>query len=65
MPDWPVLTSTCDPASEQFRANASTFAELVADLRAVTEVAARGGSEGSRTRHVERGKLLPIVPVAP
>ena len=32
---------------------------LVADLREQLATAARGGSERSRTRHVERGKLLP------
>ena len=32
---------------------------LVEELRAVTDAAARGGSEKARARHVERGKLLP------
>lgn len=32
---------------------------LVADLREQLAVAARGGSERARARHVERGKLLP------
>ncbi len=57
--DWPVLTSSCDPTSDQFRANAGVFAEIVADLRDVTSVAALGGSERNRQRHVDRGKLLP------
>ena len=59
MGDWPVLTSSSDPASDQFRANASTFAALIADLRAVSARAALGGSEAARERHVARGKLLP------
>ncbi len=59
MADWPVLTSTCDPASEVFARNAATFDELIADLRATVATAALGGPERSRQRHVERGKLLP------
>lgn len=42
---------------------ASTFADehrvLVAELKAKLAAAARGGSERARTRHIERGKLLP------
>jgi 3-methylcrotonyl-CoA carboxylase beta subunit len=57
--EWPVLTSSCDPASEQFQSNASVFAALLEDLRRVSARAALGGPERSRARHVERGKLLP------
>ncbi|HSJ90819.1 MAG TPA: carboxyl transferase domain-containing protein [Ilumatobacter sp.] len=59
MGEWPVLTSTCDPTSEQYRTNASVFATIIDDLRAVSTRAALGGPEKSRQRHVERGKLLP------
>jgi 3-methylcrotonyl-CoA carboxylase beta subunit len=39
--------------------NAAAHRELVADLKARLAVAALGGSERARARHVERGKLLP------
>ncbi|MCB0965501.1 MAG: acyl-CoA carboxylase subunit beta [Ilumatobacter sp.] len=54
-----MLTTRCDPNADVFDANRARFADLVADLRAVTETARLGGSERSRQRHVERGKLLP------
>jgi 3-methylcrotonyl-CoA carboxylase beta subunit len=57
--DWPILTSTCAPASESFAANRAAFTPLLDDLRATTVAARRGGSERARQRHVERGKLLP------
>lgn len=41
-----------------FAANDAAQRELVKELREKLAVAARGGSEASRTRHVERGKLL-------
>ena len=41
-----------------FIANDAAQRELVAELREKLAVAAKGGSEASRTRHVERGKLL-------
>ncbi|RVW01055.1 methylcrotonoyl-CoA carboxylase [Rhodococcus xishaensis] len=40
-------------------ANREQHLELLAELREKLEVAARGGSERSRERHVARGKLLP------
>jgi 3-methylcrotonyl-CoA carboxylase beta subunit len=57
--DWPILTSTCDPNSAQYASNRATFDAVLGDLRAVTATARLGGSERSRARHVERGKLLP------
>src|SRR5580765_7139741 len=59
MEGWPVLSSACDPAGAQFRANADAMAGLVDDLREVTARTALGGSRASRDRHVSRGKLLP------
>lgn len=41
-----------------FAANDTAQRHLVEELREKLAVAARGGSEASRTRHVERGKLL-------
>ena len=54
-----TLTSTVDPASEAFRSNEAHHRSLAEDLQRVLGEAARGGPERSRTRHVERGKLLP------
>ncbi len=39
--------------------HASAHAELIAELRARITATARGGSETSRQRHLDRGKLLP------
>jgi 3-methylcrotonyl-CoA carboxylase beta subunit len=52
------LRSAIDPTSERSRANREHHLGLVADLRERLEVAARGGSDRARRRHVERGKLL-------
>jgi 3-methylcrotonyl-CoA carboxylase beta subunit len=53
------LTSTLDPQSPAFAANAAAMAGLVSQLREKTALAALGGSEDSRKRHAGRGKLLP------
>ncbi len=55
----PTLKTTIDPESDDFKANAAHNRELVAQLRARVAAASLGGSEGSRQRHVARGKLLP------
>ncbi|WOE76284.1 carboxyl transferase domain-containing protein [Alterisphingorhabdus coralli] len=55
----PVLTSKLDFESPEAKANAAHNRELVEELRGKVAVAALGGSEGSRERHVSRGKLLP------
>jgi 3-methylcrotonyl-CoA carboxylase beta subunit len=61
----PVRTSgtevptAADTTGDGAERNAAAHRELVADLRARLATAARGGSERARTRHVERGKLLP------
>ena len=59
MSDWPVLTTICDPHADEFASNRSRFEALIDDLRSVTAAARLGGSERSRQRHVDRGKLLP------
>jgi 3-methylcrotonyl-CoA carboxylase beta subunit len=51
--------TSLDTASEQFRRFAEHNRALVAELREKVAVAALGGSEKHRARHVERGKLLP------
>jgi len=53
-----VIRSNADPASETFRANALTWAALIAELDARRAAAAEGGSQRTRERHVGRGKLL-------
>jgi 3-methylcrotonyl-CoA carboxylase beta subunit len=45
--------------AEQAARNAESHRALVADLREKLAAARLGGPERSRTRHVERGKLLP------
>ncbi|PZS05963.1 MAG: methylcrotonoyl-CoA carboxylase [Pseudonocardiales bacterium] len=57
--DAPVLGSAADPTSEAFTSNVAAHRALVGDLRARLAEVALGGSERARTRHVERGKLLP------
>ncbi len=54
-----VLTSALDPTSSDFRERAAHHRALAADLHEVLATTALGGPERSRTRHVERGKLLP------
>src|SRR3981081_1446899 len=57
--DAPMLRSGADPASEAFQRNALVHTKLVAELRERLAAASLGGPEKTRTRHVERGKLLP------
>jgi 3-methylcrotonyl-CoA carboxylase beta subunit len=57
--DTPVLSSSADPRSEEYVRSATAHAELVEDLRKRLSSARLGGPEKARTRHVERGKLLP------
>ena len=54
-----VLTSSANPAGEEFKANAQAHAALVADLREQLGRVAAGGGEKARDRHTARGKLLP------
>ncbi len=53
-----VLHSAVDVTSAGARANADHMSRLVADLRSRLALAALGGPEPSRERHVSRGKLL-------
>src|SRR5690606_12823305 len=54
-----VLKSTLNLTSEPARANAAAMSALVADHRALLQTIAAGGGAAARTRHAERGKLLP------
>ena len=55
----PILSSSVDTGTAEFRANAERMRALCAELQARRAEAALGGSERSRERHVARGKLLP------
>src|SRR4249919_2236703 len=55
----PVLSSQIDPRSPDFLDNADTLKSLVAELNASLERIALGGGDKARTKHTERGKLLP------
>jgi 3-methylcrotonyl-CoA carboxylase beta subunit len=57
--DGPTLSTKVDPTSTTFRANETYHMGLAADLQAQLAIAAFGGPERSRERHVARGKLLP------
>ena len=55
----PRLGTTCDPRSDAYARNTAAQQVLVDELRQKLDTVSLGGPEGSRTRHVERGKLLP------
>jgi 3-methylcrotonyl-CoA carboxylase beta subunit len=54
-----TLASRIDSSSQAFAENDAAQRALVDDLRERLAVAALGGPEKSRQRHLERGKLLP------
>ena len=53
------LNSEINTASEEFHANRAAMRAVVADLQEKRAVAAVGGPEKLRERHLARGKLLP------
>ncbi len=55
----PVLSTTLDPRSTDFAANAAAMRAVVEDLRLHLERIAQGGGEAARAKHLARGKLLP------
>ena len=55
----PTIDSRIDLHSDEAKARAAYNRRLVEKLRADVAVAAKGGTEKSRERHVARGKLLP------
>jgi 3-methylcrotonyl-CoA carboxylase beta subunit len=55
----PRLSTAVDPKGEAFVHNTELNRALAATLRERVTLAALGGPEASRRRHVERGKLLP------
>ncbi|MCU1403145.1 MAG: methylcrotonoyl-CoA carboxylase, partial [Microbacteriaceae bacterium] len=54
-----TLASLADSGSDEFRTNDSEQRALVTDLDERLAVAAAGGPQKSRERHLARGKLLP------
>ncbi|GAB3447664.1 carboxyl transferase domain-containing protein [Streptomonospora sediminis] len=59
MPTAPVLSSAIDTGGGAFADNAAANRALAAQLRDRIATTALGGPEKTRTRHTERGKLLP------
>jgi 3-methylcrotonyl-CoA carboxylase beta subunit len=55
----PVLISSIDAGSAEFRLNAAAMRRLVDELTQRRMEAAQGGSARARERHIARGKLLP------
>ena len=54
----PRLTSSIDPASDDYRSNEKAMTTVIDDLRTVTASARMGGGEAARDRHEGRGKML-------
>ena len=55
----PPLSSAVDPSGAAFERNAVSHQKLVAELRDRLATARLGGPERARTKHTDRGKLLP------
>jgi 3-methylcrotonyl-CoA carboxylase beta subunit len=55
----PLLETSFDPSSEAAKSRRAAMEALVGELRDKTAVAAQGGPERAREKHLSRGKLLP------
>ncbi|KJX93302.1 3-methylcrotonyl-CoA carboxylase like protein [Zymoseptoria brevis] len=53
-----IIQTTVDTQSNGYKENAAAMAEYTARLAELHATAAKGGSEKSRKKHVERGKML-------
>ncbi len=53
------MRSHISPSSEEFKANRAAMTEAIATIEDAVRLAAAGGGETARERHVSRGKLLP------
>ena len=53
------LTSQALPSSDAFQRNRAAHLALLAEVRAAAELAAAGGGEKARARHIARGKMAP------
>ncbi|TCN31494.1 carboxyl transferase domain-containing protein [Sinorhizobium americanum] len=54
-----ILRSHISPSSDVFKANRAAMAEAISTIEEAVRLAAGGGGETARERHVSRGKLLP------
>jgi 3-methylcrotonyl-CoA carboxylase beta subunit len=54
-----TIRTKLNTASDDFQANKADMRILVSDLREKFSLMRQGGSESSRQRHLDRGKLLP------
>lgn len=54
-----ILKSQLNPKSDDFKANHEALQTQVDDLKANLERIALGGDEAARSKHLDRGKLLP------
>ncbi|MCG5480136.1 carboxyl transferase domain-containing protein [Sinorhizobium alkalisoli] len=54
-----ILRSQISPSSDVFRANRAAMAEAISTVEEAVRLAAAGGGEAARERHVSRGKILP------
>ncbi|OZI66256.1 carboxyl transferase domain-containing protein [Bordetella genomosp. 11] len=54
-----IIESRINPRAQDFQDNARAMRALLDDLRTQMAMAAQGGGETARARHVSRGKLLP------
>ena len=58
------LTTKSLPTSDAFKSNVAAHQDMIATVRDAAEIAAEGGGEGARERHLSRGKMLPRERVA-
>ncbi|MDR1967658.1 MAG: methylcrotonoyl-CoA carboxylase [Burkholderiaceae bacterium] len=59
----PVIQSKLNVRSADFQSNAEAMRQLVDDLKTQVQQVGQGGGESARTKHTDRGKLLPRVRV--
>ncbi len=59
-----ILTSQVQTGSAAYKANREAHLAAIAEMRAAAELAAAGGGQKPRDRHVSRGKILPRERVA-
>ena len=54
-----VLKSQIDQNDPKFITNKAVMDKLIVELTDKTQIAAKGGSDRAREKHISRGKLLP------
>ncbi|MEM6595698.1 MAG: methylcrotonoyl-CoA carboxylase, partial [Pseudomonadota bacterium] len=53
------LTSQISPSSEEFKDNEAAHLDALRVVQEAADLAAQGGGEKARERHLSRGKMLP------